>query len=114
MAQMIPDLFPFKTALVYLTGVLEWLFAAGLLVPKTKTITGWALIAFLLAVLPANINAAMENINFRTGASDGYGVDYLWFRIPLQLFFIAWVYFSAIKRYKSPSNDNANCHFPNG
>ncbi len=57
---MIPDLFPFKTALVYLTGVLELLFAAGLLMPKTKVLTGWVLIAFLLAVLPANINAAME------------------------------------------------------
>lgn len=65
MAQMIPDLFPFKKELVYLTGILEPFFAIGLLIPKTKTITGWALLAFFVAMLPANINASMQNINYQ-------------------------------------------------
>ncbi|PID70908.1 MAG: hypothetical protein CR985_02545, partial [Flavobacteriales bacterium] len=46
MAQMIPNFFPFKEGLVYLTGILEILFAIGLLIPKTKIITGWILILF--------------------------------------------------------------------
>ncbi len=42
----------------------------------------------------------MENINYQTGELDGNGLDYLWFRIPLQVFFIVWVFFTAIKSNK--------------
>lgn len=105
MTQMIPDFFPFKMELVYLTGVLEMLFAAGLIIPKTRTITGWALIVFFLAILPANIKASMEHINYQTGELDGNGIEYLWFRIPLQLLYIVWVFFTTIKDYKSESSD---------
>jgi uncharacterized membrane protein len=103
MTQMIPDLFPLKKELVILTGILEFLFAIGLLIPKYRTKTGWALIVFFLAILPANIKAAMENINYQTGELDGDGMDYLFFRIPLQLLFIAWVFFSSIKQYEPDS-----------
>ena len=92
MAAMIPSIFPMKTEIVYITGVMEILFGLGLLIPKTAKITAWLLILFFLAILPANIYAVMENINFQTGETDGPGVGYLWFRIPLQVFFIAWAY----------------------
>ena len=52
---------------------------------------------FFIAIIPANIKASMENINYQTGELDGSGLEYLWFRIPLQVFFIVWVFFSAIK-----------------
>lgn len=100
MARMIPAVFPFKKGLVYLTGILEILFAVGLLIPKISGKTAWLLIAFFLAILPANIKAAMEHINYQTGELDGHGMDYLWFRIPLQIFFIAWVFFTTIKNYE--------------
>ncbi len=98
MTQMIPNFFPFKKELVYLTGILEIIFAIGLLIPKTKIITGWTLIVFFLVILPANIKASMEHINYQTGGLDGKGMDYLWFRIPLQILFIVWVFFVAIKK----------------
>jgi len=98
MAAMIPDFLPMKVGLVYLTGIVEILLAIGLLVPKTTRISAWVLILFFLLILPANINAAIENINYQTGELNGNGLDYLWFRVPLQLFFIAWVYFAAIKK----------------
>ncbi len=100
MSEMIPNFFPFKKELVIVTGVLEMLFAIGLLIPKTKTLTGWILILFFITVLPANIKASMEHINYQTGALDGNGMDYLWFRVPLQILFIVWVYFSTIKKIK--------------
>jgi uncharacterized membrane protein len=99
MIQMIPDFFPLKKELVYLTGILEMLFAIGILIPKTQTKTGWLLIMFFIALLPANIKASLENINYQTGELDGNGIEYLWFRIPLQIFFIAWVFFTVIKDY---------------
>ena len=62
---------------------------------------------FFIAILPANIKASMENINYQTGELDGIGLEYLWFRIPLQLFFIVWVFFTAIKRIEPDSQKNA-------
>ncbi|NMM50843.1 DoxX family protein [Marinigracilibium pacificum] len=97
MTMMIPEFIPFKESIVYLTGIFEILIAIGLLIPGLKLITGWVLIIFLILILPANIYASMNNINYQTGAFDGYGLAYLWFRIPLQLFFIVWTYISAIR-----------------
>ena len=97
MTAMIPSFLPMKEQLVTITGVMEFLFAIALLLPNYRTVTGWLLIAFFLAILPANIKASLEHINYQTGTTDGPGLMYLWFLIPLQLFFIFWVYFSAVK-----------------
>ena len=97
MAMMLPGFIPYKTETVYLTGIIEILAATGLLIPRFKIITGWLLIAFFILILPANIYAAVNHIDYQKGSYDGNGIDYLWFRIPLQIFFIAWTYFSSIK-----------------
>lgn len=94
MSLMLPDFIPFKTETVYLTGILEVIAAIGLLFPKTQYITGCLLIAFFILILPANIYASMRNLNYQTGNFDGNGLSYLWFRIPLQILFIIWVYLS--------------------
>lgn len=98
MSKMIPDFIPLKSTVTILTGVLEIVIAIGLLFPNYQKTTGWILIAFLLLMLPANIKASLENLNYQTGAYDGKGLSYLWFRIPLQVFFIAWVYFFTLKK----------------
>lgn len=97
MAMMIPQFIPFKTNFVYMTGFLEILIAIGLLVPYSKTISGWTLILFLLVMLPMNIYAAVHQIDYQKGTFDGNGLSYLWFRVPLQFLFIAWTYFSSIR-----------------
>ena len=93
---MIPDWVSFKTELVYLTGIIEILAAIGLLIPAYQTLTGWSLIIFFIAILPVNINAAIKHIDYQKGTFDGSGANYLWFRVPLQILFIAWVYFSVL------------------
>ncbi len=97
MSMMIPQFIPFKTNLVYLTGLFEILLAIGLLIPKLKVISGGTLIIFLLLMLPANIYASIHNIDYQKGTFDGNGLSYLWFRIPLQFLFIAWAFFSSIR-----------------
>jgi len=97
MSMMIPKFIPFKESFVYLTGIFEILLAIGLLIPNLKTVTGWILIIFLLLMLPANIYASVNNVNFQKGTFDGNGVLYLWFRIPLQVMFIVWTYSSTIR-----------------
>jgi len=105
MAMMIPSFIPFKTILVYFTGFLEILLAIGLLIPATRIIAGWCLMGLFILLLPANIYAAINNIDYQQGTYDGQGLTYLWFRVPLQIFFIAWVYFSTIKFYRLPAQN---------
>lgn len=97
MSLMIPDFIPLKKELVYITAILEMAAAFGLQIRSLRTPTAWLLIVFFILVLPANIKAAMEHLDYQKATFDGKGPVYLWFRIPLQLLFIAWVYFSSIR-----------------
>ena len=93
---MIPGFIPFKKELVYLTAFIEVARAIGLHIAQFRTITTWLLILFFVLITPANIKASIEQLDYQKGTLDGNGLPYLWFRIPLQILFIAWVYFSAI------------------
>ncbi len=97
MSLMIPEFIPLKTEIVYLTGMMEIGFAAGLLIPNYQITTAWLLIAFLIIVLPANIYAGIKQVDYQNATFTGNGLSYLWFRIPLQMLFIGWTYLSAIK-----------------
>ncbi|HZF64086.1 MAG TPA: DoxX family protein [Chitinophagaceae bacterium] len=97
MTMMLPDVIPFKTEVIYVTGVIEVIAAVGLLIPSLKVWTGWALMLFFILLLPGNIKAAIDHIDYQKATFDGNGPAYLWFRIPLQIFFIVWTYLSAIR-----------------
>lgn len=92
MAMMLPPFIPAKKAVVLVTGILEVLAAIGLLVAPLIKITGIFLVVFFVLILPANIYAAMKRVNLEKADYSGNGPHYLWFRVPEQLFFIAWVY----------------------
>lgn len=96
MALMIPPFLPFKARLVSLTGIIEIILGLCLLIPAARVDAGYALIVFFLLILPANVYAAIKHINIEKGTYDGPGIPYLWFRIPLQLFFIAWIYYFSV------------------
>ena len=94
MVKMLPGFIPFKMAIVYLTGIIEFAAAIGLQMANLRVLTGWLLIIFFILVLPANIYAAINHIDYQKGTTEGKGPNYLWFRIPLQVVFNLWVYFS--------------------
>ena len=96
MMMMIPGFVPFKKGMVFITGVFEIGAAIGLLISQIRELTGWALIIFFILMLPANINAAMKKVDFQKGTFDGSGINYLWFRVPLQLVFVLWTYYFSI------------------
>ncbi len=64
MTMMLPASIPFKTALIYLTGILEIAGATGLLIPSIRTGVACALIVFFILLLPANIYAAVLHIDY--------------------------------------------------
>ena len=96
MVLMVPNYIPYKRAVVYITGYIEMLAAIGLLIKTVREPVAWFVVFFLVLLLPANIHAAQNKINLEKPDICGAGVNYLWFRIPLQLFFIAWVYFFGV------------------
>jgi len=97
MTMMLPDFIPFKLAIVYITGIMEVIFGILLLGPKYRRMTGIAIIIFFILILPANIYEAVNYVNLETATYNGVGPIYLWFRIPLQLFLIGWVYFFSVR-----------------
>lgn len=99
MALMLPDSIPYRMEVVYLTGILEMMAAIGLLLPRYRKWTAWLLIVFLVLITPSNIYAAIKHVNLEDATFDGTGPHYLWYRIPLQIFFIAWIYVSCIKPF---------------
>jgi len=88
--RMIPPSIPWPRATVYFTGVCEIAGAAGLVVPELRRAAAYALIAFFLAVLPANIYAARAGVTLR-----GKPATNLWLRVPMQMLFIAIAFWSA-------------------
>ena len=89
MVRMVPPFLPYADALVYLTGVFELLGAAGLVVTATRKPAGYALAALFVALLPANIHAAVAHVPFAGGEATP-----LWQRIPEQILYLAvalWV-----------------------
>lgn len=88
-AAIVPAYLPMPTEIVYISGVVEILLGLGLLAPATRRKAAWGLIALLVAVLPANINQAMHNIQ-----PPGLEMSptMLWVRLPMQLVLIAWAW----------------------
>lgn len=95
MIAIMPDFVPAKREMVYFTGVCELLAVVGLLWDKTARLTSILLIVFFVLVLPANIAGSLKSVEF--GGME-YGPLYLLFRVPLQIFFIWWVWWFGIKK----------------
>ena len=96
MAMMLPRFIPFKKVFVYVTGLIEILAGVGLLIKPYRHTTSVLLIIFFILILPANVYAAINKIDYEKANYSGNGLKYLWFRIPLQIFFIEWVWYFGI------------------
>lgn len=57
---IVPPYLPYPAALVYISGVFEILGGVGILVPQTRRLAGYGLLALLAAVYPANIHMALH------------------------------------------------------
>jgi uncharacterized membrane protein len=96
---MMPAQLPAPLLLVQISGVAEIAGGLGLILPQTRRLAAWGLIALFLAIFPANVNMAVHHLPL-----DGKPVApaLLWARLPLQLVLIAWAYW-----YTRPDRSNA-------
>ncbi|WP_449289695.1 DoxX family protein [Nocardia halotolerans] len=100
---MVPPFVPFPGLMVLATGVLELLAAIGLIVTRTRWITGLALVPLFVLLLPANIYAAINDVPFA-----GEPASPLWQRIPEQVLYIGFALWAtrsvvrpAVRRHES-------------
>jgi uncharacterized membrane protein len=84
---MMPAQLPAPWTLVYVSGIAEILGGLGLILPATRRLAAWGLIALFIAVFPANLNMAMHQLPLGTRHVPAWA---LWARLPLQLVLIWW------------------------
>ena len=82
--RMVPPAFPRPDVLVTITGVLEILGAIGLFIPATGRAAAICLGLLLIAMFPANVHAARQNLTIA-----GQRVPPLPVRAALQVVFVA-------------------------
>ncbi|HXQ80196.1 MAG TPA: DoxX family protein [Opitutaceae bacterium] len=91
---VVPAWLPWPANLSAIAGVCEILGGVGILLPGLRRAAGWGLVALLVAVFPANLNAAL--VRHMQGSSLSPAM--LWARLPLQAVLIAWVAWVAVAR----------------
>jgi uncharacterized membrane protein len=90
MVHAVPPWLPDAALLVAVSGVFEILGGVGVLIPQTRRLAGWGLIALLVAVYPANIHMALHDGPW-TAQVPAWA---LWARLPFQFLFMAWAWWA--------------------
>ncbi|MGC2658333.1 MAG: DoxX family protein [Bryobacteraceae bacterium] len=86
--KIMPPYIPWHLGMVQISGACEIVGALGLLLPSTRRLAAWGLVALLIAVFPANLYMAANPV--KTGVA-GIPAVIRWGRLPLQLVLISWV-----------------------
>ncbi|MDQ6613048.1 MAG: hypothetical protein M3Y64_11480 [Gemmatimonadota bacterium] len=94
--RIVPGWVPNASLAVMLSGVAEIAGGLGLLIPATRKIAGWCLIALLIAVFPANI----KMLQLARDAHDGpLRIALLWLRLPFQPLLVWWIWQAALRKH---------------
>jgi uncharacterized membrane protein len=84
MMQMLPTSVLARRAVIYISGIIEVLFA----------IAGLCIIGYLIVIFPSNIYATSHRTPF---GGHSIGPRYLLVRLPLRLLLIWWTYWFAVR-----------------
>ena len=90
---MMPPYLPWHRELVFISGVAEIVLGIAVLIPSLRRRAALGIIALLIAVFPANLHIAMNDVPL-AGATEGAGI-WNWVRLPFQAVFIAWAWWYA-------------------
>jgi len=85
---IIPSFFPFKLAIIYISGVIEFVLGVLILIPALNNIVAWLIILLLIAIFPANLSCLSPSIQAKTGFTPTAAL----IRLPFQLLFVLWAY----------------------
>ena len=94
-----PPAFPLHLEAVYFSGFFEIMGGLGLLISRFRKISGWGLLALLIAVYPANIYMAISPEAF-----PDVPIYVLYLRLLVQFIFFYWA-FSLTRPAFNPSKN---------
>ena len=84
--KIMPPYLPYHKVLVYLSGVFEIILGILLLFPKYRKISAYGIILLLIAVYPANIYLAFNELPQQQIGISSFAAS--WARLPMQFIFI--------------------------
>ncbi len=85
--RIIPPWVPKPVLMNQISGIAEIALAILLLIPATRSMAAWGIIALLIAVFPANVYHLQKG-----GAGMKIPIWLLWLRLPLQGLLIWWAW----------------------
>lgn len=85
--RMMPPYVPAPEFMVAVSGVIEVILGIGLLIPRTRVLAAWGIIALLIAVFPANIHMFLNQEQWPEVPA-----IFTVIRLPFQFVFIAWAW----------------------
>jgi uncharacterized membrane protein len=89
---IVPPELPEPEWLNLFAGLAEIVLGVYVLEPRVRALAAWGIIALLVAVFPANLYVALENVGV-PGGQPGMGNAVLnWARLPFQALFVAWAF----------------------
>lgn len=92
---MMPPWIPWPELLQKIAGAAEISGGIGVLIPRFRRAAAWGLLALLLAIFPANLHLALNGWPAAPTPIAGW---ILWARLPLQLVFGAWVWWTCLAK----------------
>jgi uncharacterized membrane protein len=92
--RIVPPGLPRPRALVYLSGVAEIVLGVGVLFERTRRASAWGIVALLIAVFPANVYMATDDVAAELVPDWAAGPARLaaWARLPLQAVLVGWAW----------------------
>jgi uncharacterized membrane protein len=87
---MMPPYLPWPRGLILLSGAAEVALGIAVLNARLRPLAAWGIILLLIAVFPANIHIALNNVPL-FGNPEGAGI-WNWVRLPLQGVLALWAW----------------------
>ena len=88
--RIMPPSLPNPEWLNVLSGLAEIILGVFVLEPKVRVYAAWGIIALLIAVFPANVYVAVENLG--TGGPGTGNAVFNYVRLPFQALFAVWAW----------------------
>ena len=97
-ARAVPPEFPRPRALVYLSGIAEILLGLGVQFDRTRRASAWGIVALLVAVFPANVYMATDDVaaEFVPDRLAEVARAAAWARLPLQAVLVLWAWWHSL------------------
>lgn len=89
---IIPPALPGPEWLNLISGLVEIVLGVFVLEPRVRVLAAWGIIALLIAVFPANLHVAMQNIGPPEWTPGSGDATLSWARLPFQALLILWAW----------------------